>query len=201
MENLKEKLNTFTSLVLDDAGTKRDELLEKIKKKHDTWVDAKETEFLEEAYKLIQHSITDAKKSANEKVLQEELEARKKLLLTRERIVNEVMEAAAEKLKAFTKTEEYGKWLPDKIEKAVFEVGKGPKTVYISSDDLRFKDQIEKLSDDGGEISVEAAGEKDFLGGAKVFNTERRVSVDYSFKEMLAEEKRNFLQRSGLTIG
>lgn len=30
MDNLKEKLNTFTSLVLDDAGTKRDELMEKV---------------------------------------------------------------------------------------------------------------------------------------------------------------------------
>ena len=30
MDNLKEKLNTFTSLVLDDAGTKRDELMDKV---------------------------------------------------------------------------------------------------------------------------------------------------------------------------
>ena len=68
MDNLKEKLNTFTSLVLDDAGTKRDELMEKVQEKHDTLVNAKETEFLEEAYESIQHSISDAKKAANEKV-------------------------------------------------------------------------------------------------------------------------------------
>ncbi len=200
MDNLKEKLNTFTSLVLDDAGTKRDELMEKVQEKHDTLVNAKETEFLEEAYESIQHSISDAKKAANEKVLHVELEAKKKLLLTRENIIKEVMDGAKEKLKAYTHTEEYGKWLLDKVEKALFEVGKGSKVVYISSDDLRFKEQIEKFSDGEAQVSVEAANEKDFIGGVKVFNPERRVSVDYSFKEMLAEEKKEFLQNSGLTI-
>ncbi len=200
MDNLKEKLNTFTSLVLDDAGTKRDEMMEKVQVKHDTMVNAKENEFLEEAYESIQHSITEAKKAANEKVLHVELEAKKHLLLTREHIINEVMDGAKEKLKAYTQTDAYGKWLLNKIEKAIFEVGKGPKTVYISSDDLRFKEQIEALTDGTAQISVEAATEKDFIGGAKVFNPARRVSVDYSFKEMLAEEKKEFLQRSGLTI-
>lgn len=200
MDNLKEKLNTFTSLVLDDAGTKRDEMMEKVQVKHDTMVNSKENEFLEEAYESIQHSITEAKKAANEKVLHVELEAKKHLLLTREHIINEVMDGAKDKLKAYTQTDAYGKWLLNKIEKAIFEVGKGPKVVYISSDDLRFKEQIEALSDGTAQISVEAATEKDFIGGAKVFNPARRVSVDYSFKEMLAEEKKEFLQRSGLTI-
>ncbi len=202
MDNMKEKLNTFTSLVLDDAGTQREKLMEKIQHKRDTMLNAKETEFLEEAYEIIQRSISDAKKTANEKVLHVELEARKQLLLTREKIINDVMEAASDKLKGFTKTDDYGKWLLGKIEKAIFEVGKGPKIVYISSDDIRFRDQIEALGDrDHSKLSVEAADEKDFIGGTKVFNPARRVSVDYSFKEMLAEEKKTFLQRSGLTIG
>lgn len=202
MDNFKEKLNTFTSLVLDDAGAKREELMGKIQKKRDTMLNTKENEYLEEAYGLIQRSITEAKKTANEKVLHVELEARKALLLTREKIVNDVMEAAAEKLKEYTQTDEYGKWLLAKIEKAIFEVGEGPKIVYISSNDIRFKKDIEALADrDHSKLSVEAADEKDFLGGTKVFNPERRVSVDYSFKEMLAEEKADFLQHSGLTIG
>lgn len=50
-------------------------------------------------------------------------------------------------------------------------------------------------------ITVEASGEKDFLGGAKVLNTDRKVAVDYSFKEMLSEEKQKFLQSSGLALG
>ena len=110
------------------------------------------------------------------------------------------MDGAKAKLKAYTKTDEYTEWLVEKTKKAIFEVGKGPKIVYISSDDLGCKDKIEALSEDGTQITVEAAGEKDFLGGVKVSNPARRVSVDYSFKEMLAEEKKQFLRRSGLVI-
>ena len=49
MDNIREKLNTFTSLVLDDAGNKRDEMMQKVQEKHDTIVNAKENEYLEEA--------------------------------------------------------------------------------------------------------------------------------------------------------
>ncbi|MDY3030372.1 MAG: V-type ATP synthase subunit E [Clostridia bacterium] len=200
MDNIREKLNTFTSLVLDDAGNKRDEMMQKVQEKHDTIVNAKENEYLEEAYETIQHSITEAKKAANEKILHVELETKKELLLKREHIIEEVMDGAKAKLKAYTKTDEYVEWLVEKTKKAIFEVGKGPKIVYISSDDLGCKDKIEALSEDGTQITVEAAGEKDFLGGVKVSNPARRVSVDYSFKEMLAEEKKQFLRRSGLVI-
>ena len=39
------------------------------------------------------------------------------------------------------------------------------------------------------------------LNLAKVLNTDRKVAVDYSFKEMLSEEKQKFLQSSGLALG
>lgn len=199
MDKFNEKLNAFTSLVLNDADTKRSDLLEKVQKKHDTMINAKENEFLEEAYESIQHSIADAKKAANEKVLRVEIDAKKQLLLARENIINEVMEDVKNKLAEFTKTKEYENWLITKTQKAIFEVGKGSKVIYISSDDLRYKTKLESIDCDG-HISVEAAAEKDFMGGVKVFNPDRKVGVDYSFKEMLAEEKKEFLQKSGLTI-
>lgn len=200
MEDLKEKLSAFKAIVLEDAGLKRDELIGKVQAKHDTLVNKKEDEFLAEAYDTIQRSILDSKRAANERLLHIELEAKKKLLLTREEIINEIMNGAKDKLKAYTATEAYKKWLIDKTKKSLIEVGKGSKIVYISSDDLRFKEEIEGLNNDESEISVEAVQENDFIGGVRVFNTERRVSVDYSLKELLAEERKGFLQKSGLTI-
>lgn len=198
MENLTEKLNTFTSLVLKDASKKRDEMLEAVEKARKEKLTEKENEFLEEAYEEIQRSVTDAQKQSNEKVLHEELEAKKQLLLTREKIISEVMEAAADRLKAFAASDKYEAWLLDKTKKSLFEVGKGSKTVYISSDDLKYKDKIEQLED--GKITVEAAEERGFLGGVRVYNPDRRVAVDYSFGETLSEQKSAFLQSSGLSI-
>ena len=99
----------------------------------------------------------------------------------------------------FAECDKYEAWLLDKIEKALFEVGKGAKTIYISSDDLKLKEKIEQIPD-MARLTVEASPERDFIGGAKVFNTDRKVAVDYSFKEMLSEQKQAFLQSSGLTI-
>ncbi len=197
--NLTEKINTFTSLVLKDAEEKRKKLLENVEKEYTERIDAKETELLQEAYENIQQNLHDAQKDANARVLHAELDAKKKLILRREEIISEVMKAAKEKVVEFTKTDEYEKWLISKIEKALFEVGKGNKTVYISSDDIRLKEKIENIADTG-KITVEAASEKDFIGGAKIINNDRKISVDYSFKEMLSEEKQKFLQSSGLAL-
>ncbi len=86
----------------------------------------------------------------------------------------------------------------DKTEKSLFEVGKGSKIIYIAPDDLKYKDKIEEHCD--GRITVMAAEERGFLGGVKVYNPDRRVAVDYSFGEMLSEQRSEFLQSSGLSI-
>ena len=44
--NLTEKLNTFTSLVLKDAEQKREKLLENVQKEYSERIDAKENELL-----------------------------------------------------------------------------------------------------------------------------------------------------------
>ena len=197
--NLTEKLNIFTSLVLKDASAKREKLIEDVEKEYSERIDEKENEFLQDAYDNIQHTIQDARKDANERVLHAEIDSKKKLILKREEIIEDVMRRAKDELVKFTQSGEYEKWLLGKIEKALIEVGKGSKTVYISSDDLGFKEEIEKISD-MARLNVEASPERDFIGGAKVLNTDRKVAVDYSFKEMLAEQKQVFLQSSGLAL-
>lgn len=198
--NLTEKLNTFTSLVLKDAEQKREKLLENVQKEYSERIDAKENELLQGAYENIQQNIQSAQKNANERVLHAELDSKKKLIMRREEIIDDVMKLSRAKIVEFIESDKYEEWLLSKIEKALFEVGKGSKTIYISSDDIKLKEKIEQIPDTS-RITVEASGEKDFLGGAKILNTDRKVAVDYSFKEMLSEEKQKFLQSSGLALG
>ena len=184
--NLTEKLNTFTSLVLKDAEQKREKLLENVQKEYSERIDAKENELLQGAYENIQQNIQS--------------DSKKKLIMRREEIIDDVMKLSRAKIVEFIESDKYEEWLLSKIEKALFEVGKGSKTIYISSDDIKLKEKIEQIPDTS-RITVEASGEKDFLGGAKILNTDRKVAVDYSFKEMLSEEKQKFLQSSGLALG
>lgn len=197
--NLTEKLNTFTSLVLQDAQEKREKLLKNVEKVYSEKLDERENELLQNAYENIQQNIHDARKDANARVLHAEMDAKKRLILRREEIINEVMTLSRDKLIEFAKSDKYEEWLLAKIKKGLFEVGKGSKTIYISSDDIKFKEIIEQIPE-MARLTVEASPERDFIGGAKIINTDRKVAVDYSFKEMLSEQKQVFLQSSGLAL-
>lgn len=199
MDNITEKLNTFTSLVMRDAEEKREKLMKRVEKEYSERLDERENELLENAYENIQENIQTAKREANERVLHAQMDSKKQLILRREEIIDEVMKTVRAKLVEFTESDEYEAWLISKIEKALFEVGKGSKIIYISPEDIKLKEKIEQIPD-MSKISVEASSERDFLGGAKVLNTDRRVFADYSFKEMLFEQKQTFLQSSGLSL-
>lgn len=194
MESMTKKLNTFTSLVLKDASKKREEILEMVEREHNEKLTERENEFLQRAYEEIQSAVSEARKHSNELVLKEELEAKKQLLLCRQKIISEVMDEAEKRLKEFASSEGYKEWLLDKTKKSLAEVGEGSKTVYIAPNDLHCKDALLQL----GNVTVGA--DDTIFGGVKVYNSDKRIAADYSFNEMLAEEKRKFLQSSGLSI-
>lgn len=199
-ENMTEKLNTFTSLVLKDAEEKRDKLIKNVENEYMGRMEAKENELLQEAYEGIQSGISLARREANARVLQTELESKKKLILRREEIIEEVMRLVRDRITDFVKSHEYDAWFLENAQKAVFEVGRGAKTIYIAPEDIKYKEKL-ALLDTFSKITVEAVSERDFIGGIRVYNTERRVAVDYSIGEMLGEQKQAFLQSSGLAIG
>ena len=197
MENLTEKLNIFSELVLRDASEKRDELIAAVENERRERLDKRENEFLQRAYEEIQSTIAKAKKESNSKLLRAELGAKKQLLIKREQIVDDVMDGAKQKLIDFKSSAEYEEWLKELINKAFSEIGEGAKTVYVAADDMKLKSWIEKIQD---EITVEPVENSDFIGGVRVYNTERRVAVDYSFGEMLIEQRQKFLRENGAAL-
>lgn len=199
MATFEEKFNKFSSIVLEDTDAQRDALLNEVEVKYNKIVEEKENEYLEEAYESIQKSIQNSSKSANEQLLQARMEAKKKLLSRREEIIGEVMEAVKYRLLDYKKTPGYAQWLKKKTQIAFFELGKGDKTVFISGADVKYKEILEAIADEGN-ITVEGLVGQDFIGGVKVYNKDKRISVDYSFKEMLQDAKRKFLQTSGLSV-
>ena len=197
MENLTEKLNIFSELVLRDAALKRDELIVAVENERRERLNKKENEFLERAYEEIQSTIAKAKKESNSKLLRAELDAKKQLLIKREQIVDDVMDGAKQKLIEFKSSAEYEEWLKELINKAFAEVGEGAKTVYVAADDMKLKSWIENIQN---EITVEPVENSDFIGGVRVYNTIRRVAVDYSFGEMLLEQRQKFLRENGAAL-
>ena len=196
--NVTEKLNNFTALVMRDAQAKREKLLSEVQKEYNDTLEQKENELLEGAYEDIQKTVNTARRKAGERVLHTELDSRKTLIKRREEMIDEVMTEARERLVEFTKSADYEKWLIEKAEKGLNEVGDGVKTIYISSADMRFANKIKALAD--GNITIEEIQDTGYIGGIRIVNTDRHVAADYSISEMLSEEKKRFLQTSGLSL-
>ena len=193
---MSEKLKNFSVFVMEDAEKKRNDIIEKAKQKTKEQIDQKETEFLTEAYEKIQRKLQKYKKEDNERVLQVEIQAKRDLFLKREEIIRSVFEGVKDKIQEFRNTQAYREWLASLLDRALKEVGEGDKTVFADPRDIELLNDICA----GQNIPVQATEEPDFIGGITVYNHDRHVAVDYSFKELIAGRKAEFLQTSGLVI-
>lgn len=197
MANIEEKIQKFSAFVLEDATKQRDEMLRQLEQQKKEKIDHKELELLSAAYGEIQDTVAKSRRENNERVLKIEMDLKKQLILERETMINEVFDQVGQKITAYIHTPAYKDWLIKKVKTALDEVGKGRKTIYLTTADMQYKADLEREFD---QITVQAADEDDFVGGIKVLNHDRQVSVDYSIGGLIAEEKRRFLQTSGLNI-
>lgn len=190
---LQQKLQKFSGTVLRSAEKQRSKIEAELEKKHSDMIKAKEDEYLAEAYTKIQNHINKIRKEDNERVLHAEMQAKRELLLKREDIINTVFELAEEKIRAYMKTEEYKAALSQKIAQALAMLGDGEKLVYLTQDDSG-------VFDPACGAMLETVADKGFIGGVKAVNLDKDFAVNYSYYELLNEQKRQFLQKSGLSL-
>lgn len=195
-KEFEEKLRSFKSAVLGEAKAKGDKKLDKTKKKTDEIIEKNETEYLSEAYDKIQSKIRSIRRSDNERVLQADVEARRKLLKAREDMVNKVFMEAREKLAAFKVSEDYVAWLENKIENALSQLGDGSISVQLCESDRAV---AEKISAKFSNVNFVFESD-DAIGGVRVYNDDKRTAVDYRFSEMLDMQRSEFLRTGGLSI-
>ena len=188
-ETMEKSFNKFKSLVLNDAQKQREELSKEIEEKTKDKLEEKENEFLSGAYQTIQANISKIQKKNKEIILQKELEAKKELIKSREKMVENIFDEVQTKFKEYINTEDYTKWLNNLVKKAISECGDGEKTVYVNEND------ISKITDVNEKIEA-----FNMLGGVKVSNATQGIIINYSLEELLNDQKQNFLKNSGLTI-
>ena len=199
MDDINKRLDRFSSIVLRNVSEERDKLIEETEAKYQSLISEKENEYLAEAYETIQRSRNECERLSGEEFLHAEMDSKKKVLLKREEIINSVMDSVKTRLADFAHSDGYGKWLVKKAQAAAQEAGSGEKIIYVSPEDMQYRNKLKSV-DGHSKITVESVSDRGFLGGVRVYNADRRISVDYSFKEMLADARQSFLQNSGLVI-
>ena len=197
MDYNEEKLNALSAMIMRNANEERERIMEETETEYKSLIAERENEYLKAAYETIQKSKSECERLSGEKILHAEMDMKKQVLLKREEIIKNVMDAVKTRLVDFTQSDSYEKWLVDKTATAVKEAGEGGKVIYVAESDMQYADELKTVD---ANITIENAPESGFLGGVRVYNADKRISVDYSFKELLSDEKQSFLKNSGLVI-
>lgn len=193
MPDLEKKIGIFSNIILNEAEQKKNKIAEEIKKRRDSAVKERETEFLSDAYEDIQKAVSKYSKENNERILKVEMDLKKELIKKRERIIEDIFQKVGTMLENFCLSPEYKDWLSENVKYAVSQAGEGK--IKISKRDSRYKDDI--ISAAPGCI-VETDEDDSLIGGVTVVSN--NISADCTIKEKLNEQRRGFLKTSGLSI-
>lgn len=197
MEKINEKLNSFSEIVLKEASMKAGAILEKARKEKDEKLEEQEIVFLEEAYRKIQEAIREVEKENNSMYSGKLLEAKNILYSKRKEITDKVFEKVSKKLESYRKTQEYSEKLKQFIEKGLNDVGMGKVRIVVDDKDLELAKRI--IGKAGSEIEI-ARSDKQLMGGCIVINETLGLLADYSFKSRMEQQRKAFLEFSGLSI-
>ncbi len=190
---IEKKLEKLSGTAISDAQKLRDKIEKELEEERKTRITSKEDEFLANAYMEIQKNISQIQKEDNEKVLHADMAARKELLLKREAIIDRVFLEAEKRIEEYVKTDAYKESLKEKIKSAISELGEGRKVVYLTEADAL-------VFDKSLPAELELVSEEGFIGGVKVINKDTDVAVNYSYYELLNEQRAGFLHKSGLSL-
>lgn len=189
-EKIEKSFGKFKIHVLNDAQRERDKLEKEADEKAEKTLSEMKRELSAAADKKLQNNAVRLEKENREKILQAEMNAKKELITYREKIVDDVFGEVKERLLQYRESEEYTKWLNEKAEKALSECGEGEKVLFINKADK------EKISCFDGKLEA-----CEIIGGVKAVNSTKGIVADYTFDEMLSEERRIFIKNSGLAVG
>ena len=145
MDSLAEKIADFTNMVIGEAGRKRDALMQEMDKEKAERLEKLRREIEADAESEMKRKTENIKKENNERILKTETELKKQLLIKREGMVEEIMNEVRKKLDDFIKSDKYGKWLEERVKKAVLEVGEGRIKAELGVEDANdYGERIKK---------------------------------------------------------
>jgi V/A-type H+/Na+-transporting ATPase subunit E len=202
MQNSQDRLNKFSSAVLNDAEKMRAKMqaeLDEYKRKE---LDKAQDEYLTQSYELIQSEIQNVRNKWSREIAKRSLENRRELLMRRDEITQKVFLEAKQKIELFLQSEDYkialiehakkvfDKYIDKLINKSV--------VIYLRSDDMKYNDAFKEVFK-SLEVTI-SPKENITLGGFLFECRESNIIIDETYDSRFEEEKNNFLIQSGLTI-
>lgn len=192
----EKKLISFKEEILKDIEKKvKISIEEALKKKEKHLEKIKEKISIEEQKKLEEKTI-EIKSKYRYEITKKDLEAKKEILVYRNKLIENIIENCEKNLKNFAKTLEYENYIIRKIKKNIKETEKEEIIIKIGEQDLKYENQIKTLYE---RIDVQL-DKKNVLGGFKLIDIKNKIEIDETFETALKAIIKDFYKTNKLNL-
>ena len=195
MSNINEKLNAFEKTIMEDAKKEADEILAEFEAKKNKIAQELTRAAKKDADETLRAEKEKLERKENEQLSEANATGKRELLNVRREITEKVFSEVERKIGDFRKTEKYYEYLKNTVKSGIESIGEGEKIIYIDKNDSAYKEALEKEFG----ITVKTENEE-FLGGARVCNTEKNIVCDNTVADRLLEERDAFLEIADLSV-
>jgi len=186
------KLDQFIKTIILDANSECNEIRNEISKRRSAYMDAAETELLNEMYSDIRAKVTEAKTNAGRLISQKALENKKALFKCRSEIEKRVLDKVRARLFEYVKTPDYLSQLRKMAAYAARFLEENDIVISLRADDMKYADELNSQTP-----AIYTQG--DFkLGGLIAVSPSKNLRIDMSFDTSLTEVSGKFGEISGL---
>lgn len=189
--------NNFLNAIHKYAEKQKEEIINDIEKRKAEEIKQVEDESLKEAFDLIQAQVSEEKIKMTSELARREQESRRHIYNMRQQMMDEIFTCAAEKLKEYAKTQEYGKALLKSAEKMAALFGNEPVVLYMSPKDKKYFDSAAKKF--SGEVTV-IGDDSIEIGGLKCRCDNKKSIADDTMDTSLLDQKKWFTENSKLKV-
>lgn len=194
--NEKTKESKFLDAINKYAEHQKAQIAQEIEDYKNTKIEQATEQGLQDAYDLIHDDITKRKSAIVNDLAHKELALRNGLFSTRRKICDDVFEEARQKLSKFTHTEDYVRFLERSLKEIAERCGGDECELRIAPSDEDKRPLIERLIPHATVITDNHIA----LGGVKAFCPKQSILMDDTLDTRLEEQRRWFVENSGLKV-
>lgn len=201
LSSIQEKLEFFNEVILKDAASERDRILEQIRTEMEERIAREKKKFQEQADEFLKKEVSSAENEKNNIISKAIVESRQLLMKKREEIIESVFDDAKKLLSQFVDKEEYFPYLCRQIRHSCHLAGEGELVVYVSKKDMeRFSHMFEGIKKDLPPGTTFEETDNSIIGGCRVLNKALDIMVNNTLLEKLEANRYNFFEICDLKI-
>ena len=190
-----DKLKKFEKAVYKEADLKANKILENMEEYKNQELSKTKDDELERHFVNMQNQISNIKQQCIRKVSIEELNAKRDVLLKRDEIISRIFSAVEQRLKDFTKSDEYKSYLFESIESQLRHLKADDCEILLRKSDMTFADEIKN------KFKISASQDNSIeIGGFILKDLTHGLAYNNTLDDKLYSQKNSFNEISRLSV-